>query len=89
MQGDPRPSSFTDKKRKSIEGSSSSSSSGANTAARGKKARKSKSPSETGETGKAESQWPDYFKEVSIREGNSKLIPRNFASVSYSRCVQG
>jgi hypothetical protein len=75
MQGDPGPSHFFDKKRKNIESSSSSLRSSANAAVREKKARKlaskGKSPSETGETGK--SQWPDYFKEVSVREGDSKV----------------
>ena len=33
----------------------------------------SKSQSETGETVKAESQWPDYFNEVRIRENSLKL----------------
>jgi hypothetical protein len=69
MQGDPGPSRSLNKKRKNVNGSSSN-----NAVVRGKKARKSKSPLEQGETGKTEPQWPDYFKEVSVREGNSKLI---------------
>ena len=74
MQGDPGPSHSIDKKRKSVEGSSSSSSSSVNTAVRGKKkARKSRSPSATCETGNIRTQWPDYFKEVSVREGNLDL----------------
>ncbi|KAH9998130.1 P-loop containing nucleoside triphosphate hydrolase protein [Russula compacta] len=60
--GDPGPIHSLEKKRKSVEGSSSS----ANTPAKGKKARtrKSKSPSDTEVARKAESQWPEYFKEA-------------------------
>ncbi len=67
MQEDPGKNRSVDKKRKAIEGSNSV----VNTS--GKRARKSNSPSETGETAKAEPQWPDYFKEVSVREGSSTL----------------
>ena len=80
MQGDPGPSRSLDKKRKSVESSSSSSSSSVNNTAvvRGKKARKSNlnSPSATCDTGKIDSQWPAYFKEVSVREGILDLTPR-------------
>ena len=71
MQGDPGPSHSLEKKRKSVGGSSSS----VNTPVKGKKARtrKSESPSETGVARKAESQWPEYFKEVSVCEINSDL----------------
>jgi hypothetical protein len=75
MQGHPGSSRPLDKKRKTVDGSTSSSSSSVNATVRAKKAKKSTSPSETGETGKTEAQWPDYFKEVSVREGNSKLNP--------------
>jgi hypothetical protein len=69
MQGDSGPSRSPNKKRKNVNDSSSS-----NAVVRGKRARKSKSPSEQGETGKTKPEWPDYFKEVSVREDNSKLI---------------
>lgn len=89
MQGDPGPSRSLDKKRKNVECPSSSPSSSANTAAvPGKKARKSRSPSATCQTGKIETQWPDYFKEVSVRERNSDLIPRTL-HLSCSRYVHG
>jgi len=83
MQGDPGPSRSLDKKRKSVESSS------INTAVREKKARKSRSPSATCGTGKIETQWPDHFKEVSIREGNLDFDPEDIVSVSCSRYVHG
>jgi len=73
MQGDPGPSNFLERKRKRIGGSSS----GVKTSTQEKKARKSKSPLETGETGESDTQWPDYFKEVSVREDNPGLILRS------------
>jgi hypothetical protein len=74
MQRDPGSSRSLDKKRKSVESASSSSSSSV-TVVREKKARKSRNSSatETCETGKIDTQWPDHFKEVSIREGDLDL----------------
>jgi hypothetical protein len=60
MQGVPGSSDSIPRKRKGVEATD------VNAKAQGKKAKKSKSLPETGETGKAESQWPDYFKEVSF-----------------------
>jgi hypothetical protein len=59
MQGDPGPSYLFDKKRKAAEESSSV----VDTSV-GKRIKWNKSPSEADR----ERQWPDYFKEVSIRE---------------------
>ena len=74
MEGNPEPSSF-DKKRKTVEGSSSV----VDASVQGKRTRESKSPSEVGVTVNVElepqsgAQWPDYFKEVSVREGSLNL----------------
>ena len=65
MQDDYGPNHSFDKKRKAVDDSNSV----VNTS--GKRTRNGESQSETGETRetvKAEPQWPDYFKEVSIRE---------------------
>jgi hypothetical protein len=67
MQKDCGPNHPFDKKRKGVEDSNSV------VDTSGKRTRKSKSQSETGETVKAEPQWPDYFKEVSVRENSLKL----------------
>jgi hypothetical protein len=61
MQEDPGPSHSFNKKRKADECSSPV----VNTSIQGKRTKKSKSPNEAGESVQAESQWPDYFKEVS------------------------
>ena len=61
MQEDSGANHSSDKKRKAIEDSNSA----VNTS--GKKTRKGTSQSETGESVKGEPQWPDYFKEVSVR----------------------
>jgi hypothetical protein len=53
----------SDKKRKAVEDSSPVASTSA-----GKKIRSGKSPNEARETLNDEPQWPDYFKEVSVRE---------------------
>jgi hypothetical protein len=62
MQEDSGPNHSFDKKRKVVQESNSA----INISE--KRTRKSKSQTETGEIVKAESQWPDYFKEVSVRE---------------------
>jgi hypothetical protein len=67
MPEDSGPNHSSDKKRKAVEDDNSV----VNTT--GKRTRKSKSQSETGETEKAEPQWPDYFKEVSVRENRLRL----------------
>ena len=75
MQEDSGPNHSLDKKRKAVQGSNSV----VDTSE--KRIRKSKNQAETGVTVKqevkqevkAEFQWPDYFKEVSIRENSLKL----------------
>ena len=62
MQGDPGPSNLFDKKRKAVEESSSV----VDTSV-GKRIKWNKSSSEAD----GERQWPDYFKEVSVREAVS------------------
>ena len=74
MQEDSGPNHSLDKKRKAVQGSNSV----VDTSE--KRIRKSKNQEETGVTVKQEeqevkasAQWPDYFKEVSIRENSLKL----------------
>jgi len=67
MQEDAGPNYSFDKKRKAVEDSDSV------VNLSGKRTRMSKSQADLGETVKAEPQWPDYFKEVSVRENSLKL----------------
>ena len=82
MQEDSGPNHSFDKKRKAVGDSNSV----VNTS--GKRTRKSRSRSETGETEtvNAEPQWPDYFKEVSIRENRLKLTLGTFFRQLFKVC---